>query len=141
MTALPRTIVLDTNLVISAFILPQSLAAQALEVALIHYDVVYSRETILELALVLERSKFDRYIDRALRQSLLHDYAESGREIIVESIVTDCRDPRDDKFLALARDSRASMIVTGDKRDLLSMDPYGDIRIIGLRHFVENHKK
>jgi uncharacterized protein len=141
MTALPRTIVLDTNLVISAFILPQSLAAQALELALIHYDVVYSRETILELALVLERSKFDRYIDRALRQSLLHDYAESGREIIVERIVTDCRDPRDDKFLALALDSEASMIVTGDKHDLLSMDPYGDIRIIGLRYFVENHKK
>ena len=40
-----------------------------------------------------------------------------------------CRDPKDDKFLELAVDGQAQMLVTGDK-DLLALSPYRDIQIL-----------
>ena len=40
-----------------------------------------------------------------------------------------CRDPRDDKFLELAVNGEATLIVTGDN-DLLSLNPFRDIPII-----------
>jgi len=47
---------------------------------------------------------------------------------IVERI-TACRDPTDDKFLELAVNGRADMIVTGDL-DLLVLHPFRGIPII-----------
>ena len=46
----------------------------------------------------------------------------------VSTTITACRDPKDDKILALAVDGRATLIVTGDD-DLLSLDPFRGIRI------------
>ena len=43
--------------------------------------------------------------------------------------VQECRDPRDDKFLELAVNGEASLIVTGDG-DLLALDPFRDTPIL-----------
>jgi len=40
-----------------------------------------------------------------------------------------CRDPRDDKFLELAVNGEADLIVTGDQ-DLLALHPFRDVPII-----------
>ncbi|BBE51205.1 hypothetical protein OYT1_ch1660 [Ferriphaselus amnicola] len=40
-----------------------------------------------------------------------------------------CRDPRDNKFLALAIVSNADVIVSSDD-DLLSLNPYGNILVL-----------
>lgn len=115
MTALPKPIVLDTNFVVSAIILPQSIAAQALEIGFEHFEPVFSKETITELATVLGRSKFDPYVDSEIRKLLVKDYAEAAKGVTVTTEVTDCIDPKDNKFLALALDAGAKLIVSGDK--------------------------
>ena len=51
--------------------------------------------------------------------------------------VTDCRDPKDNKFLALAIDAGAKTIVTGDK-DLLVMHPYQGITICTPAEFLSH---
>jgi predicted nucleic acid-binding protein len=56
-----RTIVIDTGVLISAAIRPQSAPALALERALCHYDVCASLATLDELQQVLMRPKFERY--------------------------------------------------------------------------------
>ena len=46
-----------------------------------------------------------------------------------------CRDPKDDKFLELAVNGRADVILTGDN-DLLVLDPFRGISIIAPAAFV-----
>lgn len=46
-----------------------------------------------------------------------------------------CRDPKDDKFLELAVNGRADLIVTGD-RDLLDLNPFRDIPIIAPAEYL-----
>jgi putative PIN family toxin of toxin-antitoxin system len=50
--------------------------------------------------------------------------------------ITACRDPRDDKFLELAVNGRADLIVSGD-RDLLVLDPFRGISIVTPAAFVQ----
>lgn len=48
--------------------------------------------------------------------------------LIAERIVA-CRDPKDDKFLELAVNGRAHLVVVGDA-DLLALDPFRGIPIV-----------
>lgn len=137
---MPKPIVLDTNFIVSTIILPQGVAAQALEIAFEHFEPVFSKATILELATVLSRPKFDLYAESEVRKLLVKDYAEAAREVAVTSDVTDCMDPKDNKFLALALDAGAKLLVSGDKRHLLSMNPYRGIAIIGMREFIDSYQ-
>jgi uncharacterized protein len=138
---LPKPIVLDTHFIVSAIILPQGVAAQALEIAFEHFVPVFSKATILELATVLSRPKFDLYTESEVRKLLVKDYAEAAKEISVTTEVTDCIDAKDNKFLALALDAGAKLLVSGDKRHLLSMNPYQGIAIIGLREFIDTYQR
>jgi len=137
---LPKPIVLDTNFIVSAIILPQGVAAQALEIAFEHFDPVFSKATILELATVLSRPTFDLYVESEVRKLLVKDYAEAANEISVTTEVTDCVDAKDNKFLALALDADAKLLVSGDKRHLLSMNPYRGIALIGIREFIDTYQ-
>ncbi len=137
---MPKPIVLDTNFIVSAIILPQGVAAQALEIAFEHFDPVFSKATILELATVLSRPKFDPYAESEVRKLLVKDYAEAAKEILVTTQVTECMDAKDNKFLALALDAGAKLLVSGDKRHLLSMNPYRGITLIGLREFIDTYQ-
>lgn len=47
-----------------------------------------------------------------------------------------CRDPTDDKFLELAVNGHADLIVTGDG-DLLVLNPFRDIPIVTPAMFVQ----
>ena len=40
-----------------------------------------------------------------------------------------CRDPKDDKFLALAAECEASILVSSDE-DLLELQPWNEVRIV-----------
>jgi predicted nucleic acid-binding protein len=53
----------------------------------------------------------------------------------VEEKITECRDPKDDKFLELALSGKADVIVTGDQ-DPLSMHPWRGIAILSPADFL-----
>ena len=54
--------------------------------------------------------------------------------------VTDCRDAKDNKYLDLALAAGAQTIVSSDA-DLLSLDPWRDIRIVTPAEFVRTWEK
>jgi putative PIN family toxin of toxin-antitoxin system len=54
---------------------------------------------------------------------------------ITEKIAA-CRDPTDDRFLELAVNGNADLIVSGDK-DLLVLNPFRDIPIVAPATFVQ----
>jgi uncharacterized protein len=133
-----KIVVLDTNLVVSAFLNPEGTASQGLQKALRYFDVATSKETLGELLEVLRRGKFDRYARKEDRAERLSAYSEATLKFTVTEQVTDCKDPKDNQFLALALAAKASLLVTGDKKDLLSMHPYRGIDIVSVRDFVDN---
>ena len=129
--------VLDSNLVVSAFLNPEGIASTALQLAVEHFDVAASRATLAELADVLKRDKFDRYCAKADRNTRLEAYAQTVLVFEVQLEVSDCKHSKDNKFLTLRTSAGAKVLVAGDKKDLLVMHPYQDTAVLGLRAFVD----
>lgn len=124
-----RPIVIDTGVLVSAAIRPQSVPALALERALLHYEVCASQATFAELQGVLRRSKFDRYASPETRQAFVEGLLRHLRMVEVTQLVNECSDPKDDKFLALALAVNAEMIVASDPH-LTQMHPWRAIPIL-----------
>ena len=55
--------------------------------------------------------------------------------VAVLSDISDCRDPKDNRFLALALDSESDCIISGDA-DLLALNPWRRIEIVSPRAFL-----
>lgn len=72
---------------------------------------------------VLARPKFDRYLPGASRDEFLLALTRVSEFVVPSMSVADCRDPKGDKFLELALEARAAVIVSGDAH-LLEMEPY-----------------
>ena len=136
-----NVVVLDSNLIVSAFLNPEGMASTALQVAVEHFDVAASNDTLAELAEVLKRDKFNRYASKAERIARLEAYAQTVLVFDVQLQVLDCRDLKDNKFLALCMTADAKVLVTGDKKDLLVMHPYKNTSVLGLRAFVDGFGK
>ena len=134
----PEKFVLDTNVLISAALYPQSPAARAVTIAFAFGKVCRSSDTFQELTSVLNRPKFDRYfLDPASnRARFLSLYEKYSTEFPVTEISTDCSDPKDNRFLSLALSAGADVIVSGDQKHLLSMHPYRGIAILSVAEFV-----
>ncbi len=128
-------IILDTNVLVSAALFGQSVSADVLEEALDHYVPVFTLATWHELAEVIMREKLKRYLTQEARHLFLAKLASMIGVVESRSVVHDCRDLKDNKFLALAIDARAVCIVTGDA-DLLALDPYRGITVCTPAEFL-----
>ena len=73
--------------------------------------------------------KFDRYIPRERRDALLLRLAPLIEMVEVVQRVQASRDPADDKFLEVALNGRADVVVSGD-HDLLELHPFRGIAIL-----------
>jgi putative PIN family toxin of toxin-antitoxin system len=122
-------VVIDTNVLVSRLILPQSLPAQAVRRAEQEALLLISEATMYELADVLARPRFDRYVSLDDRKSFLRRLGQIAESVSITQLVRECRDPKDDKFLEVALNGRADVIVTGDA-DLLGMHPWRGIAIM-----------
>lgn len=128
--------VLDTNTLISAFILPHSTARRAFDKARKSGFLILSKETADEFKGVLIRPKFDKYLPLDLRLEIIDSFDSIARYIVPKHTVTDCRDEKDNKFLALAITAKANAIITGDN-DLLVLNPYQGIPIVNATDFLK----
>jgi uncharacterized protein len=130
--------VFDTNTMISAFLFDEGTPGRALKRALESGEVLLSLELAEELAEVLSRKKFDRYVRRKLREEFLAGIIRETTLIKVNAILRECRDPKDDKFLEVAVSGKASHIITGDQ-DLLALHPFQGISILTPREFIDQN--
>ena len=131
----PERIVLDTNTIVSRLLVPHSAPGMAVDHALTNARLLASEATLMELAEVLSRAKFDPYVTIRERQEFLRLFERIAERVAVVRAVRACRDPKDDKFLELAVDGDADIIVTGD-RDLLSLDPFRGVSILTPAQFI-----
>lgn len=131
-----RCLVIDTNLWISRLLMPGGTAARAVNHGLSWGIPLMSSETLGQLADVLSREKFDRYVSREDRQGFLRLLGGVSRVIPITQRIAACRDPKDDKFLDVALNGNARVILTGDQ-DLLELDPFHGISIVAPTAFLE----
>ena len=128
--------VFDTNALVSALLLKNSVSRQAFDEALKAGKILISSATIVELNDVLKREKFEKYITEEERVQFLTAFVREAKLVEVTETVTDCRDPKDNKFLELAVSGNAVCIVSGDK-DLLDLQPFRGIPIVPPREFLD----
>ena len=129
-------VVVDTNVLVSRLLLPQSLPAQALRRAELEACLLISEATMYELADALSPSKFERYVSLEDRKAFLQRLVQIAEFVPIIQLVRECRDPKDDKFLEVALNGRADVILTGDA-DLLAMHPWRGIAIVSPGEFLK----
>jgi putative PIN family toxin of toxin-antitoxin system len=122
-------IVFDVSTLIGVAIRHDSTPDRALRHALRTDRVAVSDAVLDELLDVLHRPRLARFVDPGLRTALLSQLLELGVRFTPTIQVTDCRDPKDDKYLELALTAEATMIVSSDD-DLLVMHPWRGVRIL-----------
>lgn len=127
-------VVFDTNIFVSAFVLPGSRADAALIRVVDDIDqLVISKAIIDELLTVLAR-KFARDADELARVAVfLSDLAEVVRP---RGRIDVLQDEADNRILECARTGKVDVIVTGDKA-MIELGSYRSINIISLRNFLE----
>lgn len=130
--------VADTNLLISRLLLPHSTPARAVQKAVERGDLLFSDATLEELAEVLSRPKFEKYFSRQERSEFFRLLSTISLRIPFTRVVTACRDPKDNKFLALALEGNAQAVITGD-RDLLTLHPFLGIPILTPAGFLHEN--
>lgn len=128
--------VFDTNTFISAALIEGSVNDLALDKAFKTGKVIVSEATFAELTEVLFRKKFDKYLTDERRLQILQKLERDTVICEVNITLSDCSDPKDNKFLELAVAANAFCIVTGDK-DLLVMHPFRNIAILSSADFLK----
>ena len=124
-----QRLIVDTNALVSRLLLPASIPGQAVDKAVEEAQLLISEATLEELADVLARAKFDPYVTVGDRQEFLRLLDRIAEMVPIIHTIRACRDARDDKFLELAVNGEAGLIITGDA-DLLDLDPFQGIPII-----------
>lgn len=127
-------VVFDTSTLVGAMLQVDSVPHRALQRALAATQVCASAATMDELERVVARRKFDRYQEVEIRRAFVTLMRASFRLFDVpaaDEVAVDppCRDPQDDKFLALARVCGAGVLVSSDA-DLLALHPWHDTNIL-----------
>lgn len=127
-------IVIDTNLWISA-LFSYSLRQQ-LESIIGNEQIVIlaSDELLNEVKEVAQRPNLQKYIKPDLAALFLEVLSRRVDLIEVNSEVQVCRDPNDDFLLALCKDGKADLLITGDK-DLLIIGAFENTKIVNLSSF------
>ena len=115
--------VFDTSTIVSATLFEHSKPDRAFRRALKRGRVLLSLATLEELAEVLQREKFDRYVTLAEREEFLEALVERALFVEPTEEIEACRDPKDDKFLELAVSGQVRCIVSSDE-DLLVLHPF-----------------
>lgn len=128
-------VVVDTNVFVSAALKDKSFPALALHVVGQRGTLLKSAATERQLFEVLARPQLAVLIDEASIDHIGKLMAAAELVAITERIAA-CRDATDDKFLELAVNGKADVIVSGDA-DLLVLNPFRDIPIVMPATFVQ----
>jgi putative PIN family toxin of toxin-antitoxin system len=121
-------VVVDTNVIVSAALKESSWPGGVIRWVDNFGGLLKSKYTEREIFEVLQRPRIARNIVPMFSARLRQIFDDAVPVTISEHIAA-CRDPKDDKFLELAVNGRADVIVSGDS-DLLVLDRIRGIPII-----------
>lgn len=126
-------IIVDTNLWIS-FLLTRQFNFIDKLLKNKNVQLVFCSELLLEFLDVVKRPKLKKYFSKPDVDNLLEIIEEYAVFIEVTSAVEICRDKKDNFLLALAKDSSADYLITGDS-DLLIIKKFEETEIVTIAEY------
>ncbi|MBX9783802.1 MAG: putative toxin-antitoxin system toxin component, PIN family [Chitinophagaceae bacterium] len=135
MPAQKDRIIVDTNLWIH-FLLSGKWEALARKIEEYEVTLVFSEELLQEFIGVTQRPKFRNYFQLKDVEELLKAVRLRAVFAEVTTVISVCRDPNDNFLLALAVDSAATHLLTGDK-DLLVLKKIKKTRILTIADYLK----
>jgi uncharacterized protein len=129
-------IVIDTNVLISAGLLPDSKTAHVVSLAVKHFAIAQNKNTWQEIETRIVRKKFDRYFGIDGRRRHLATISRSVEFFESHAVESASPDPDDNMFLGLAIDAGAKIIISGDP-DLKNLKTHKGILVIPPAEFFE----
>ncbi len=127
-------VVFDTNIFISAFVIPESLAEKAILKIIEEEDSLLISAHIIDEVLSVLSSKFGR--DREGLSHVAVTLSELAELVKPVRRIKLLKDEPDNPILECAVYGKADLLVTGDKK-ILQLREYKGIKIIGLREYLE----
>ncbi len=124
--------VIDTNVLISAFVFKSQNPTNALKRCLSLGRIVLSTKVAAEYNARLLDKKFDLFISKKSREEILTLFTGCCEWVEPSKIIHASRDAKDNKFLELAVSAKASCI-----KDLLVLNPFETISILSPREFID----
>ena len=129
----PIRVIIDTNIFIS-FLIGKELTGLKDILASGDIKIIFSEELLNEITSVTQRQRLRKYFPIEKVNELVQLLTIIGEKVLVISEVKVCRDIADNFLLALAKDSRADYLVTGDN-DLLHIKSFGRTKILSHSQF------
>lgn len=130
-----KRVVLDTSVIVSALLKPDGKSRRVFKTVLENHKPLLSIDQLAELETVLQKSKFEKFITLQDRFEILALLLDKGELVNVISKTSICRDESDNKFLNLALDGKADVIITRDP-DLLILADEFSIQIVNPEQFL-----
>jgi len=132
-----KIIVADTNWWISLIIKNfNNKFAETLQYT--HLQFVTSAELTEEIRTTLSKERLQKFLQPDIINTFWPLYKTFVTTIEVRSVVSVCRDPADNFLLALAKDSNADFLITGDE-DLLIIGRFENTIICTMTDFITKH--
>jgi len=128
-------VIFDTNIFVSAFIIPGSLGERAILKIIEGEDILLLSKEMLDELLSILSAKFSRDREEISRVAvILSEMAEWVRPTTRISVL---KDEPDNRILECALFGKADVIVTGDK-EMLKLKAYEKTKIIRLKPYLES---
>ncbi|GBE05905.1 MAG TPA: putative toxin-antitoxin system toxin component, PIN family [Nitrospirae bacterium] len=127
-------VVFDTNIFISAFVVPGSQAEKAVINIIESQDTLVISKDITGEVLSVLSSKFSR--DREAISRTAVNLSELAEVVYPRKKIHVLQDEPDNRILECAVSGKADVIVTGD-REMLKLKKYQGVKIISLKEYLE----
>jgi len=126
-------VVFDTNIFISAFVIPGSQGEKAVLRIIEGRDVLLLSKGILDELLTVLSTKFSRDKEEISRVAVI--LSEIAEWVVPSEKIKVLNDDPDNRILECAVSGNADVIVTGDK-ELLRLRGYEKTKIISLKEYL-----
>ncbi len=133
-------LVIDTNVLISALLSGTSLPAHLIVLWREgRFDLLTSAAQLEELMRVTRYPKIRERLSPALAGRLINELRDLATVVQNLPAITMSPDPDDNLLLAAAQAGSSDFLITGDKRDLLSLRTFEGTKIMTVRAFLTMH--
>lgn len=126
-------IIIDSNIWIS-FLIGKSLQGLQTHINSNLITIVTCEEQLQELREVFNKPKIRKYFSKEQILDFFELLDEASEKVILQTKVKICRDSKDDYLIALAIDSQADYLITGDY-DLLDLVKVNNTNVVKYNEF------
>lgn len=131
-------VVLDTNIIVSALLLPRSQPARIVTLWREgRFTLLTAEPQIEELMRVTRYQKIRDKINPASTGRLINEMRDLTTLVDYLPVVNISPDPDDNYLLSIASGGAADYLVTGDKRDVLSIKKHDGVAIVSVTDFLK----